>query len=340
MKPEPKPLREDIFVSLCFPEPLASEDDVSVVLKASRQISARFRYFEVLIIARVGDADDLLSACLSGSPHVRVIKVRGTRRHYANRVVAANEAIGDVVVITSLAEAGALDLPGMVAAASDQNAVTVFTREQRSWTNRLLQALGSASRFMISSGDMRTIAIPRVWMSRLLAHPQYNLALRFPPLGQGLPILHIPAPFTRISASSDATFWRRVALAYQLSVNAAPVALIGVGLLSCVVVLGALAYAIFAVGVVIFASHVQPGWFTTSIIQAGTAGYLALAILGLSMGLQKILEHLEPQVADTVVEEICNTDLPAQIHDLNVSVEMGHAPEVPHDRGPAGGSAP
>lgn len=340
MSLDPKPLREDIFVSLCFPESLASTDDVAVILEAIRQIAARFRYFEVLIIAQVDETEDLLTACLRGSPNVRVIKVRGTRRHYAHRVVAANEAIGDVVVITSLAEAGALDLPEMIAAAADHNAIAVFTREQRSWTNRLLQALGSASRFRISSGDMRTIAIPRVWMSRLLAHPQYNLALRFPPLGQGLPILHIPAPFIPASAGNEATFRRRVGLAYQLSVNAAPVALIGVGLLSCAVTLGALVYAIFAVGVVLFASHVQPGWFTTTILQAGTAGYLALAILGLSMGLQKLLEHLEPQVADTVVEEISNTDLPAAIEDLNVSVEIGHGVAPLGAGGPPVGPAP
>ncbi len=318
-------VREDIFVSLCFPETLSCASDVAVVEEACRKISARFRYFEVLLIARMDEPEEFLSLCLSRCPNVRIIKVRGTRRHYASRVVAANEAIGDVVVITSLAEAGVLDLSAMIATAADKNSVTVFTRDQRSWTSSLLQVLGSASRFRISSGDMRTIAIPRVWMGRILAHPQYNLALRFPPLGQGLPIIHIPAPVLKPVIGSDATFWRRVGLAYQLSVNAAPVVLIGVGLLSGFVMLGAVAYVIYAIGVVIFASHVQPGWFTTTILQVGTIGYLALAVLGLSMGLQKLLEHLEPQVADTVVEEVTNTNLPSDIHDLNIAIEIGHA---------------
>lgn len=319
--------REDIFVSLCFPEAPTSARDVASIVEATRRISERFRYFEVLVIARVDDPDDFLAPCLAASPNTRVIKVRGSARHYARRVAAANEAIGDIVVLTAIAEATVLDLPGTIAKAADRNAVMVFTRRSGGWSNPLLQALGAASRFRISSGDMRTIAIPRTWMNRLLAHPQYNLALRFPPLGQGLPIHHIPvADGVPALPGNEASFRRRVGLLYQLAVNAAPVVLMGVGLLSAAVAFGALLYSLYALGVVLLASHVQVGWFTTTLVQAGTACYLGIAILGLSMGLQKLLERLEPQIDDTVVEEVSNTDLFTEMQDLNVSVDLDPLP--------------
>lgn len=333
-------LREDVFVSLCFPEAPASAADVAAIAEAGRQIAATFRYFEVLVIARIEDPDDFLAPCLQDVAHTRILRVRGSGRHYARRVAAASEAIGDVVVLTALGEAGALDLSGMAAAAVEQNAVMVCTRAGGGGNNPLLRALGAAARFRISSGDLRTLAIPRVWLNRLLAHPQCNLALRFPPLGQGLPIRHLPVDGLPALSADEPALRHRVGLLYQLAVNAAPAVLIGVGLLSCAVTAGALAVIVYAIGVVLLATHVQEGWFTTTLVQAGTAGYLGLAILGLSMGLQKLLERAEPRIDDTVVDEIGNGDLFAGMQDLNVAVDIGRPGPAGRPAAPDASGAP
>lgn len=322
--------REDVFVSLCFPEAPLTPEDVDIIAAATRVIAETFRYFEVLIIARIDqDADGLLRRCLQKCPNSRVIKVRGSSLHYSRRVVAASEAIGDVVVITSLSEVGSLDLTVLIATAIERNAVTVFTQQNRSWTTPILALLGAASRFRISANDMRTIALPRTWLNRLLAHPQHNLALRFPPLGEGFPIHHMPAGGLPPLKTIDSARGRRIGLLYQLSVNAAPVVLIGVGVLSATVVMGALLYMAYAVGALFLVANLQAGWFTTSIVQACTVCYLGLAILGLSMGLQKLLEYLAPRTHETIMEEMSNADLFADVQDLNISVDVERSHRLP-----------
>ena len=87
-------------------------------------------------------------------------------------------------------------------------------------------------------------------------------------------------------------------------------------------------FALYAVAALFVVERVQEGWFTTSIVQAGTAGYLSLAILGLSLGLQKILQNAVPHIDDLVVEETNSTDLFSDIQQFNVSVEIEPADQA------------
>lgn len=320
--------REDVFVSLCIPEAPASAKDVDAIAAAVKVFAAAFRYYEVLIVARIDqDDDELLRQCLIRCPSTRILRVHGSSQRYSRRVVGANEAIGDVLVMTALGEIGALDLIGLTTAAIERNAISVFARQDTAWGrqvfgNALLALLGAASRFRISTSDMRTIAIPRTWLNRLLAHPQHNLALRFPPLGEGLPIHHIPVSDLPALQAPDATLGGRIGLLYNLAIHASPALLVGVGWLSALVIFGALLFMIYAVAMLFLAEHLQEGWFTTSIVQAGTACYLAMAMLGLSLGLQKLLANAGPHISDTIVEETNNTDLFADIQELNISVDI------------------
>jgi hypothetical protein len=316
-------LREDLFVSACIPESPTSAADVEAIVGIARQIGLTWRYYEVLIVAEVNACDDdRLRECLARCPNLRVIKVRGSLRHYSRRVVAANEVIGDLIVFTSLAEAGALDLAELTKTAAEKNAITIFTIQRRSWSDPLLSVLGSASRLRISMNDMRTMAVPRTWLNRLLSHPEHHLALRFPPLGEGFPIHHLQVVAPKLRKSVDRGSPHRMRLLYDLAVGAAPLVLIGVAALSALVVVGAVLYMGYAVAVLFFVKNVQPGWFTTSLVLAGTAAYLAAAILGLSAGLQKLLQRLEPKVEDTIVEEMTNGDLFDGIRELNVATDV------------------
>ncbi len=320
--------REDVFVSLCIAEAPASARDVEAIVAAAHGIAAAFRYYELLIVAQIEREDDeLLRQCLLRCPNIRILRVRGSSRHYSHRVVVASEAIGDVVVITALSEIGVLDLIGLITAAVERNTISVYARRDRAWGRRgvgnaLLALLGSASRFRVSISDMRTIAIPRTWLNQLLAHPQANLALRFPPLDEGFPVHHIEVRGLPALKVPDTTLVGRIGLLYGLAIHASPVLLAGIGWLSAFVIIGAVLFGFYAIGALFLVAHLQDGWFTTSIVQAGTAGYLGIATLGLSLGLQKLLANSGPHIVDTIVGETTNTDLFADIQELNVSVDV------------------
>jgi hypothetical protein len=249
--------REDVFISLCIPEAPATERDVDLIVQATKSISDIFRYYEVLIITDTG-SNPLLQQCLQRCPNLRILGVRKSSQLYAPRVVAANEAIGDIIVITSLLEIESLDLVALTIAAVERDAILVYTRQDqlsatRSIRNGVLSLLGTASRFHISAGDLRTLAIPRAWLTRLLAHPQYNLALRFPPRGDGFPIHHIPADGMPLPKKTDAALAQRIGLFYNLAIHAAPAVLAGVGILSVIIVAGALSFVVYAFAILFIA---------------------------------------------------------------------------------------
>lgn len=319
--------REDVFVSLCVPEAPVTPGDVERIVAVATAVAKVFRYYEVLIIADLDAPDDLLRHCLLRCPNLRVLRVRGSSQLYASRVVAAREAIGDVVIITALVEIGALDLIDLATTAIERNAIAVFTRTEpvsarHGLSDRLLAVLGAASRFRISTSDLRTLAIPRGWVARLLAHPQAHLALRFPPLGEGFPIEHIAVADIPALRLADAAFRRRLALVYALAIHAAPTLIVGVGVLSLLVMAGGVLFMLYAIGALFLVKHLQEGWFTTSLVQAGIACYLGLAILGLSLGLQKVLANGAARLDDQVVDETNNTDLFSDIRQLNIAVEL------------------
>jgi hypothetical protein len=70
----------------------------------------------------------------------------------------------------------------------------------------------------------------------------------------------------------------------------------------------------------------QPGWFTTSIVLSLTAFFLGCAILGLSMGLQKVIELLSGEANEDIVDEQASGDLFGQVmQELNVEIDTDRA---------------
>jgi hypothetical protein len=112
----------------------------------------------------------------------------------------------------------------------------------------------------------------------------------------------------------------------KLLVSTAPRALTLVSLLSLVVVFAALAYAIYAVVIWLTLASVQPGWFTISLMLSMTAAFLGIALFGLSIGVQKLIEMLSNDVADDIVEECSAVDMFGQaMNELNVEIATDHA---------------
>jgi hypothetical protein len=323
----PSPLRrEDVLVSLCFSDAPSSDHDVALIVKAAKLICSRFRYWEILVVVSVNTSSGrYLERCLKEVQNIRVLKVRASSRYFPTRVVAASEAIGDVVILTSFPEAPVVEYIALINIALEHDTVVICTREGRNVSSPFLNVLWAISGFRISSNYMHTTAFSRTALNQILAHPERDLALRFPPRGEGFPVHELAIKNFHQIANESHKFRRRMGLAYRLTVNSAPMVLFGVATLSVGVVLVSMLYAIYAVLIWLFAKNVQPGWFTTSLMLSLTATCLGAALLGISMGIQRALEWLAPNPEDTIVDEAVNTNLFVESNDLNVDVETAPA---------------
>jgi len=313
--------RDDLLVSLCFADSVPDEETLARLKALTTRLTARFRYWEILLIAdadAAGDYDRLIAE----TPNIRLLKVRRGMPFYRRRAAAASEAIGDVVVLAAIEELPALDLVEMIEAAEAGGSIVIGRRNRPSLINPALQALGGGAGFRVDSRDMLTAAYPRTLLNRLLAHPDKLLALRFPPDDHSIPVVWRMGGKAAAPARSLREVGRRFNLIQRLLVSSAPRVLTLVALLSLAVVVSALAFAVYAVVVWLTLPSTQPGWLTTSLVLSLTAFFLGCAIFGLSVGLQNVIEALTNDLGDDIVDERSSVDLFGQVmQELNVEVD-------------------
>lgn len=313
--------RDDLLVSLCFADSVPDAETLARLKTLTAQLAARFRYWEILLIADADSAADY-DRLMAETPNIRLLKVRRGTPFYRRRAAAASEAIGDVVVLAAIEELAALDLVEMIETAEAGGSIVIGRRNRPSLINPALQALGGGAGFRVDSRDMLTAAYPRTLLNRLLAHPDKLLALRFPPDDHSIPVVWRIGGKAAAPARSLREVGRRFNLIQRLLVSSAPRVLTLVALLSLAVVLSALAFAVYAVVVWLTLPSTQPGWLTTSLVLSLTAFFLGCAIFGLSMGLQNVIEALANDLADDIVDERSSVDLFGQVmQELNVEVD-------------------
>lgn len=311
--------RDDVFVSVCFADDAQAADLLKRLKHLADALTAAFRYWEILI-AIAEDADDNLDPILARIPNVRVMTMRRATPFYRRRVALASEAIGDVVVLCALEDLAFLDVIDMIQTAADRASIVIGSRRRKSVLTPILRALGRTAGFRVSAEDMLTAAWPRTILNQLLNHPERELALRFPPSDQALPVVHREASAIS-SVRSTRDLGRRLSLIQRLLVSSAPIVLSVVALFSLVVVIAAGLYAMYAVAVWLFLPTVQPGWFTTTLVISLTSGFLGAAIFGLAIGLQSIIETLRDRRLDDVINERGATDLFGSVlRELNVEI--------------------
>lgn len=336
--------REDILVSICFADITPGPNTTKVLNDLAARMDAGFRFWELVLVVRAeaaGSCEDLMLKI----DKVRLLKVRQGSEFYRMRAVAASEAIGDVVVLAAIDEVPFLDLSSLISTAADGDRVALLQSER---TNRLsgalepaIRVLGHASGFHVSARDMQTAAFPRTLLNKLLAHPDRNLALRFTPRDAGIPYSIETSRFDDSERRSLRDFGRRLGLVQKLLTNFAPKVLFYVATLSGLVTFTAVIYAVYAIVAWFTLDTIQPGWLTISLAVSLTAGFLGLALFGLSLGLQQVLDVLLPEALDDVVDEVSSIDLFGQVvNDLNVEVETGLAgkidtPSLADQKGPA-----
>jgi hypothetical protein len=297
----------------------------AILSSLAEQLSAHFRYWELLIVADVDKAagyDPIVRAI----PNVRLLKVRHGTSFYRRRVAIASEAIGDVVMISTLDDIPQLPVVAMIEKAEQSGAMVVGRRGYTRLLNTPFRMLGASAGFRVDANDMLTTAYSRTVLNKLLNHPDPQLALRFPPVDDGITVLSQPARggLAERRRPSLRHARRRLGLLQKLLVGSAPRVLGIVALLASLVSVSAIVFVVYATVIWLTVAHVQPGWFTTSLVLGLTAFFLGCAIFGLSIGLQKLIDLLSADVADDVVDETTAVDLFREVFDeLNIEQDHG-----------------
>lgn len=332
--------RSDILVSVCFTELPVGDPELAGIERLVERLNRRFRYWEILVAAYAdlseGDAQRLWKV-----PNLRLLRLRRGSSFYRRRAAVAYEAIGDVVVLASIDELPFLDLVVMIETAEAAATIVTGHRPSSSLVNPLLAALGRSAGFRVDARYMLTAAFPRTVLNQLLAHPDRQLALRFPPSDIGAPLLY-PARAGTDGPQSLRGVGRRLALLQRLLVSSAPRVLTFVGLFSLLVTVSALAFAIYVVAVWLILRSIQPGWFTTSLALSLTTVFLGTAIFGISIGLQKTIEQLSPDAVGDIIDETGSSDLFGQVlHELNVETNAvgSTEPAAPAPERPSRGAS-
>lgn len=325
-----RPLREDVVVSVCFSELVASPATFAALRTLAATLDGAYRFREIILVVDDTQREAFLDI-VREVPNTRLFVVRRGTEYYDRRVIAAEEAIGDLVILGNLDEIAALDVLAFLKAAEGENAVTMAFRPARRPFKRLMAwpfiALGKLAGFNVDPAEFQSIALPRTLLNLLLSHDEPRLALRFPPRDPRLPrewfrtAVNIPGrhAFTGIG--------RRLALLQTLLVYLTPTLLSVVAISSGLLTLVGLAYAGWIIGAVLLVDALAPGWLTTNAMLAVSAIFMGFSTLGLSLGLQHLLKQQRRLKCALVPEEVNRIDLFQQVaFDLNVVLESDTPP--------------
>jgi hypothetical protein len=322
--------RDDIFISVGLIGHLGDPACRAALAMLADQLGQKFRYWELLLVTSLDVGADQ-GLVLGTIPNIRLLKVRPETSGYARRQCVAEEAIGDIVVISAPDELAQVDVLELIAECEASESIVSVRRTTSSPLSPFLTAMGRSAGFRVDLRDMLTAVYPRPLINRLLKHPDSPLALRFPPIDPYLPVVVHPCAPTNAAAaggkakrrSSVRMLGYRLGIAQQIVVISAPRMLALVELASMSVAIIAFLAAIYAGVVWLTLSSVQPGWLTTSLMLDFTAMFLGFAIFGLAMGLQRLIELSSTRIGDDVVDEVNPIALFGSVLDeLNIEVDV------------------
>jgi hypothetical protein len=333
-------LREDVVVSVCFSDPPPRESAFRAVRELAARLDAVYRFREIILVVEDTQREAFLDL-IAQVPDVRLFVVGPATDFYERRVIAAEEAIGDLVLLASAHEIEHLDALAFLDHAERENVVTLATRLKHSLLTTCLTipiiAVGRIAGFKVNLNDLQTVAMPRTLLNQMLAHEEPRLALRFPPRDAGSPFVCLRVDAHGVSRRRIAGLPRRAHLLQTLLVYLAPMLLSLVALSSSVLALLGILYAAYIVGAWFMVEDLAPGWLTTSAMLTVSAVFMGVSMLGLSLGLQHLLRKQGGGIAGRVPEEVNRIDLFGKVaSDLNVERASGRGRD-PHIETAAGG---
>jgi hypothetical protein len=320
----PRP-REDIVVSLCLADLPVREATFATIRTLAAQVDAAFRFREIILVVEDTHRAAFLPL-IEELADVRLFVVRKGTEYYQRRVIAAEEAIGDIVVIGNVEELAHVGPLGFIALAEESGAIALAYRGTRRPVKDALAlpfaALGRLAGFKVHPRDFQTLAMPRSLLNTVLAHDEPRLALRFPPRDARLPLAAFRAEVDIPSRSARFHLRRRAMLLQNLLVYLTPAILSLVTLSSAILTLLGLAYAAYIVGALVVVDSLAPGWLTTNVMLAVSAMFMGMSMLGLSLGLQHLLRQHSRRSADMGFDEVNRIDLFRKVvGDLNVEMD-------------------
>lgn len=312
-------MRSDILVSVGVVDENEPSRSIPRLAEVIEKLTSAFQYFEVLYVVgeRFRGELEAMAEQISGLTNLRIILTSEGTHYYHRRLIAAREAIGDVVSLLDLDELGVEELAEKMGESKDRNEVLAgrhLAQLPGGWTYRLLSL---ASHYIITAQAARTIIFPREWLNALLARRTAVLDLRF----------QARLPLTRYrhfdivkKPKKDSGFSGRYELMNEIMLCDAPRYLKGYAVLGFLVVLGAIAYIAYAVAVIALRRHVQAGWFSGAVVEAGSTAFIVLGMSLISLALVTALDILQATSNRIVVAELSNTNFFNKASRRNVEV--------------------
>lgn len=317
--------REDTVVSVCFATPPPKRQTYETIRKIAERLDQVYRFREIILVVEAHEKEAFLQLIEEVSD-VRLFVVRKGTEYYERRVIAAEEAIGDLILIAQEDEAAHLDVCAFLDHAEQSNAIALAncgkSRPLKSLLSWPFIALGRLAGFAVYPSDFQSIAMPRTLLNHILAHDEPRLALRYPPRDPRLALASYKTSQEVSSRSAFKDMGRRIQLLQTLLVYLTPLILSVVAMTSGLLTLVGLAYAAWIVGAVVMVESLAPGWLTTNTMLAVSAVFMGVSTLGLSLGLQHLLRQQARDKGERVSEEVNRIDLFGKVAvDLNVELE-------------------
>ena len=248
--------------------PLAKQEIDALV----SPLTSAYEFYELIFIDRIQNREKS-AAIIEAIPNSRFLWVDNTEDHYSMRAIAASEAIGDRIIITSIPDLRTIDVFKYLIEDSQED--IVFFRYKPRLGSVIFRSISSFSQYKIDPAFSDTILIRQASMHKLQRLPETRLAFRFPhnsnqndtsinKLPQGTP--------------SFRNFKRRFSLLMDIVFSSLKTIFICLNVLSCFSGLIGVSYFIYAVFIYTSGIDVQPGWFSTSVVMSFFIFVLSLFI--------------------------------------------------------------
>ena len=228
--------------------------------KALEPLRDRYEFIELLFVDHIqhrSKAEPLLGLVADS----RFIWTGDDIGFYALRSVAANEAIGDLVLISNVKGFDASEALKMLEDGTEDD--FVFFRKRRGFVSGFFRTLSSLSSYDIDPAYNNDMIINRLALEKLNRLHEMSLAFRFPNQANA----DSNRVFKAKSRKRERSSVRRWAeLIVDIVFSSIGSIFMGLTFLSAISVMFGVSYLIYAVFVFLSDFTVQPGWFSTSVV--------------------------------------------------------------------------
>ncbi len=324
---------DGFLASFCFVQDGSIAENLQTLTALAAEMQTRLRYWEIIYVIGEDRRKELAKNVqqINQISNLRVITVHEQIGRYRRRLIAATEAIGDVVVLSAFEDLNQVDLFALTENVHREGDVAMLHRRSAgilpSFSHSLLSLV---SGHRVNRQDMQTMAFSRTALERTINRPGATIDLRFEPKNATINYRRIPCEgSTKGARSRRKSTQERFKLAVELIATSAPRFLKAYAAISVVVLFSALLYAVYVVGVMLVLTDIEQGWFSTNIVQAGSVAFIAGGMAVLSLGIAEMYERLQGRDDWSITEEISNTSYFAETESLNVATRSDGEARAP-----------